>query len=179
MKKDWFLIDSKQIKNQEYMKSVFNPTKSARLASFAEFSSYPNPVKVPVTLIWNNLYSNKWYCLQGQKHHSQSFFQMHCDCSQTNWIGITEGINLWCQVVLGLWLLKCAFQGFMVIPWCVWDHGPQLSMYPEVWCICFSAPLLSMLMKNNGYHDNFVWLLSSLKGSPVVRACCCLGVNNV
>lgn len=45
MKKNWFLIDSRQIKNQDYMKSVFNPTKSARLASFAEFTSYPNPVK--------------------------------------------------------------------------------------------------------------------------------------
>lgn len=51
MKKDWFLIDSKQIKNQDYMKFVFNPTKSARLASFAEFTSCPNPVKVPVTLM--------------------------------------------------------------------------------------------------------------------------------
>lgn len=53
MKKDWFLIDSKQIKNQDYMRSVFNPTKSARLASFAEFTSRPNPVKVLVALSLN------------------------------------------------------------------------------------------------------------------------------
>lgn len=51
MKKNWFLIDSRQIKNQDYMKFVFNPTKSARLASFAEFTSYPNLVKVSVTLM--------------------------------------------------------------------------------------------------------------------------------
>ena len=74
MKKNWFLIDSRQIKNQDYMKSVFNPTKSARLASFAEFTSYPNPVKVPVTLMWNNLYSNKWYRLQGQKNTIVNYF---------------------------------------------------------------------------------------------------------
>lgn len=37
MKKDWFFIDSRQIENSEYMSSVSHPTKSARLASFAEF----------------------------------------------------------------------------------------------------------------------------------------------
>ena len=39
MKKNWFLVDPQQIKNRDYMKSVSHPTKSARLAFFAEFGS--------------------------------------------------------------------------------------------------------------------------------------------
>lgn len=52
-------------------------------------------------------------------------------------------------------------------------------MYPEVCCVYFSAPPLCLLMKSDECQDNFVSLLSSLKGSPVVGACCCLGVNSI
>lgn len=46
MKKDWFFIDSRQIENSEYMSSVSHPTKSARLASFAEFIIDPEHAEV-------------------------------------------------------------------------------------------------------------------------------------
>lgn len=45
MKKDWFFIDSQQIGNKDYLDSVSNPTKSTRLASFAEFTAKPNNVE--------------------------------------------------------------------------------------------------------------------------------------
>ena len=38
MKKDWFVIDPQQIQNKDYLSSFSHPTKSARLALFAEFN---------------------------------------------------------------------------------------------------------------------------------------------
>ena len=46
MKKDWFVIDYQQIKNSEYISSVSHPTKSAELASFADFIVKPELPKV-------------------------------------------------------------------------------------------------------------------------------------
>ncbi|XP_027044163.1 protein DEFECTIVE IN EXINE FORMATION 1-like [Pocillopora damicornis] len=37
MKRDWFLVDPKQISNRDYISSVSNPAKSARLAFISEF----------------------------------------------------------------------------------------------------------------------------------------------
>jgi len=41
-KRDWFVIDYQQIKNTEYITSLSQPTKSARLASYSEFIVDPD-----------------------------------------------------------------------------------------------------------------------------------------
>ena len=45
-KRDWFVIDYQQIKNTEYITSLSQPTKSARLASYSEFIVDPDLPKV-------------------------------------------------------------------------------------------------------------------------------------
>jgi len=39
MKKDWFVVDPQQIGNSDYVSSISDPTKSARLALFSEFDT--------------------------------------------------------------------------------------------------------------------------------------------
>ena len=39
MKKDWFVVDPEQIGNSDYISSISEPKKSARLAFFSEFDT--------------------------------------------------------------------------------------------------------------------------------------------
>jgi len=39
MKKDWFVVDPQQIGNIDYVSSISEPKKSARLALFSEFDT--------------------------------------------------------------------------------------------------------------------------------------------
>ena len=50
MKKDWFVIDPQRIQDNDYLRSVSQPTKSARLLFYEEFIVKPDSLKVHVAL---------------------------------------------------------------------------------------------------------------------------------
>ena len=50
MKKDWFVIDPQRIQDSDYLRSVSQPTKSARLLLYEEFIVKQDPLMVHVAL---------------------------------------------------------------------------------------------------------------------------------
>ena len=50
MKKDWFVIDPQRIQDNDYLRSVSQPTKSARLLLYEEFIVKQDPLMVHVPL---------------------------------------------------------------------------------------------------------------------------------
>lgn len=48
MKKDWFVIDPQRIQDSDYLRSVSQPTKSARLLLYEEFIVKQDPLMVHV-----------------------------------------------------------------------------------------------------------------------------------
>ena len=50
MKKDWFVIDPQRIQDNDYLRSVSQPTKSVRLLLYEEFIVKQDPLMVHVAL---------------------------------------------------------------------------------------------------------------------------------
>ena len=60
MKKDWFVIDPQRIQDNDYLRSVSQPTKSARFLLYEEFIVKQDPLMVLIfiqyTLILSQCY---------------------------------------------------------------------------------------------------------------------------
>lgn len=80
-----------------------------------------------------------------KKYHSQSFFQMHCDYSQTNWIGYTEGI------------MVSGGSGFVVVEVCIPSIHGDTMMCMRSWSMYVSWSLLCLFFCSSSLPADEEW----------------------